>query len=393
MKFIHKLLFSSVLLFFGISCAFAKEVLFSCEYYKPYDSLAGTQELAILCDIYDNYSHQCYMEANNSTASTASNKESILNWTSATILKWKARDYVKENNVCPNYMVVRDDKKVNGYKIYAAPDYESAEELRTKLGASSYHIAQLKGSATGNQVSLAERYMNDAIDNIQNTMDDYSLDSCMDEDAIITRISKCKSIIDAFRTRIYSYKTERDNYVRAGTLSEDHELILTFDSLYEDAQIFLDDAQTELDDEQDKIDEEMNNAASGSGSDSSNNNGDSRPTDTDINLSGLCNETRVARTLKFLGILITLVKIFVPLLIIVLGSIDFGKAMIDGKGDDIPKKVPVLVKRFITGVIIFLVPSVIDFLFGVIDTYSDTMAQYENCWTCLLDPDECNVND
>lgn len=113
----------------------------------------------------------------------------------------------------------------------------------------------------------------------------------------------------------------------------------------------------------------------------------------DISLSGLCNETRVARTLKFLGILITLVKIFVPLLIIVLGSVDFAKAMIEGKGDDIPKKVPVLIKRFITGVIIFLVPSVIDFLFGVIDTYSDTMKQYENCWTCLLDPDECKVND
>lgn len=112
-----------------------------------------------------------------------------------------------------------------------------------------------------------------------------------------------------------------------------------------------------------------------------------------ISLSGLCNETKVARTLKFLGILITLVKIFVPLLIIVLGSIDFAKAMIEGKGDDIPKKVPVLIKRFITGVIIFLVPSVIDFLFGVIDTYSDTMNQYENCWTCLLDPDECKVND
>lgn len=113
----------------------------------------------------------------------------------------------------------------------------------------------------------------------------------------------------------------------------------------------------------------------------------------DIDISQLCNETRVARTLKFLGIIVTLLKIFVPLLIIVLGSIDFAKAMMDGKADEIPKKLPILMKRFIVGVVIFLIPSLIDFLFGVIDTYSETMDQYENCWTCILDPDDCDIND
>ncbi|MCI8394725.1 MAG: hypothetical protein HFH86_04535 [Bacilli bacterium] len=111
----------------------------------------------------------------------------------------------------------------------------------------------------------------------------------------------------------------------------------------------------------------------------------------DINLAGLCYEPRVARTLKFLGILLFIVKVFVPFIIIVLGSIDFGKAMLSGKSDDVPKQVSVLVKRFLIGVVIFMMPSLIEFLFGVLDGYSETMARYHNCRVCILDPDECTI--
>ncbi len=387
MRFIKKISFACALFFTFVLICCAKEVKFSCEYYKPYDSLAGTKEFAILCDIYDDYSHQCYMEVDNSVATTDSNKESILNWTSSYIFKWKARDYVQENNTCPPYLVARDDTKVNGYKVYAAYDYASAEELRTKLGASSHHLAQLKGSASNTQVDQAIKYITEATTNMRETMDNYSLDSCMDEDHIITRISKCRSIIDAFQTRIHSYKTERDNIVSAGTLNTSDSLIIDFDSTYEEALIFLSDSQDELEIEQDKIDAEMSDVDSDTDSD------DKRDPSLNINLSGLCGEAKVARTLKFLGILISLLKIFVPLLIIVLGSVDFAKAMIDGKGDDIPKKLPIVIKRFITGVIIFLIPSIIEFMFGVIDTFSTTVDQYKNCWVCILDPDDCVVDE
>lgn len=113
----------------------------------------------------------------------------------------------------------------------------------------------------------------------------------------------------------------------------------------------------------------------------------------DISLSGLCNEPKVARTLQFLGVILFIVKIFVPFLIIVLGSVDFAKAMIDGKNDEIPKKIPVLIKRVIAGIVVFLIPSIINFLFGVIDTYSETMQQYDNCRVCIFEPDNCNIRD
>lgn len=112
----------------------------------------------------------------------------------------------------------------------------------------------------------------------------------------------------------------------------------------------------------------------------------------DLNLKRYCNEGNVARTLKFIGIMLFLAKIFVPALIIILGSIDFGKAILAGKDDEVKKKVPILLKRVGAGIIIFFIPTIIDFLFSVLDGYSDTMNQYRNCHTCLLNPDQCDVS-
>lgn len=111
----------------------------------------------------------------------------------------------------------------------------------------------------------------------------------------------------------------------------------------------------------------------------------------DLNLKRYCNERNVARTLKFIGLLLFIAKIFVPALIIILGSIDFGKAILAGKDDEVKKKVPILLKRVGAGIIIFFIPTIIDFMFSVLDGYSDTLNQYRNCHTCLLNPDECNI--
>lgn len=113
--------------------------------------------------------------------------------------------------------------------------------------------------------------------------------------------------------------------------------------------------------------------------------------DCNISLHGLCDEPRVARTLKFIGLVIFIIKIFIPLLIIILGCVDFAKAMMDGKSDAIPKKFPILMKRFIAGVIVFMIPTILNILFGVIDTYSETMQKYSNCRVCVFEPDDCEI--
>ncbi len=113
---------------------------------------------------------------------------------------------------------------------------------------------------------------------------------------------------------------------------------------------------------------------------------------SDLDIPKYCNEGNVAQTLKFIGILLFIAKIFVPALIIILGSVDFAQAMMAGKDDEVKKKIPILIKRFAAGIIIFFIPSIIDFLFSVLDGYSDSVSKYSNCRTCILNPGDCKVS-
>ena len=60
-------------------------------------------------------------------------------------------------------------------------------------------------------------------------------------------------------------------------------------------------------------------------------------------------------------------KIIVPILIIVLGMLDFAKAAIASKQDEMKKAQSDFVKRVIAGVVVFFVPVIIDILMGFAD--------------------------
>lgn len=64
---------------------------------------------------------------------------------------------------------------------------------------------------------------------------------------------------------------------------------------------------------------------------------------------------------------LTYVRIIVPILIILLGTIDFAKAVIAGKEDNMKKAQSDFIKRLIAGVIVFLVPTLVDIIMGLAD--------------------------
>lgn len=59
------------------------------------------------------------------------------------------------------------------------------------------------------------------------------------------------------------------------------------------------------------------------------------------------------------------VRIIVPILIILLGMLDFGKAVLAGKQDNMKKAQSDFIKRLIAGVIVFLVPALVDIIMGL----------------------------
>ena len=84
-------------------------------------------------------------------------------------------------------------------------------------------------------------------------------------------------------------------------------------------------------------------------------------------------------------------KIAVPLLIIILGTIDFAKGSFDGGKDSTTTPVKKLIIRLIIGVSIFVLPTIISIILSTVSDYMPQESHIEGCQVCLLRPtsDDC----
>lgn len=112
-----------------------------------------------------------------------------------------------------------------------------------------------------------------------------------------------------------------------------------------------------------------------------------------ISLDSFCAMPTVARTLKFLGLLFVIVKILVPAIIIILGFYNLFQIISSGKYEDAKKYTTNIVKRVLTGVLIFLLPTIVQFIFQTASDFVNdgNEGTFDNCVTCIMDPDECEI--
>ena len=90
---------------------------------------------------------------------------------------------------------------------------------------------------------------------------------------------------------------------------------------------------------------------------------------------------------QIIGKVIFIIKIVVPILIIVLASIDLGKATISSDDKAVSKAAKTLLRRIVTGIIIFFIPLLIKVIFNMVAGFNeDIKKDYENCVVCLTDP-------
>ncbi len=101
--------------------------------------------------------------------------------------------------------------------------------------------------------------------------------------------------------------------------------------------------------------------------------------------------TRLKEPLKFLGHIIFIIKIVVPIILIVFGMIDLFKAVTGGKDGEITKSLKSLVFRIIAGVAIFFVPSIISFIFTLVDDFDNVKSEYDVCQKCILNVSKCDI--
>lgn len=77
---------------------------------------------------------------------------------------------------------------------------------------------------------------------------------------------------------------------------------------------------------------------------------------------------------------ITIIKIVVPILLIIFGMLDLGKAVVASKEDEIKKGQQTFIKRAIAAVIVFFVIQIVQLIVSFVSSKDPNITQCFNCF-------------
>lgn len=104
----------------------------------------------------------------------------------------------------------------------------------------------------------------------------------------------------------------------------------------------------------------------------------------------VCHDVGVLKAMRIISMVITIIKIMVPVLLVIMGVKDLAKAVIQGDDGDIKKFFPLFMGRFFTGVFIFFIPTCVHAVMSVASGYDKTSAKFTDCGKCLTSIKSCN---
>jgi len=94
------------------------------------------------------------------------------------------------------------------------------------------------------------------------------------------------------------------------------------------------------------------------------------------------------RLINIVHIIITIIKFGVPVLLIIFGMLDLGKAVMASKEDEIKKGQQMFIKRLVAAIIVFFVVVVVELVVGVAAGENDK-ENISNCLEAFIKDVEC----
>ena len=89
---------------------------------------------------------------------------------------------------------------------------------------------------------------------------------------------------------------------------------------------------------------------------------------------------------KTIGMFLLVFKIVIPVLLIIFGMIDLGKAVISSDDKAVSKAAKSLLNRVIAGICIFFIPTIVTIAFSIVDGFNDVKGQFNVCKDCISSP-------
>ena len=111
-------------------------------------------------------------------------------------------------------------------------------------------------------------------------------------------------------------------------------------------------------------------------------------TTTGCGVDEFCTDVGVKKTLRYVGYAIFIVKIILPLIIIILASIDLGKAL-GNPDEEIKNSIFTILKRIMSALIIYFIPTILNF--AISDVFD--FKKVKDCAECMFKPFECEISD
>lgn len=113
-----------------------------------------------------------------------------------------------------------------------------------------------------------------------------------------------------------------------------------------------------------------------------------------LNINLMCQELSPA--IQLIGRLLYIFKLFLPLVLIILGIFDIGKAVISSKSEDVKKHMKNFLFKVFVCVIVFFIQDICMIVFGFVGGFNDVKENsgidFDVCYSCMFKPnsDECD---
>ena len=104
-------------------------------------------------------------------------------------------------------------------------------------------------------------------------------------------------------------------------------------------------------------------------------------TSCETSIPGAIIDSKIPHTV---ATIINIIKIAVPILLVVFGSMDLIKGITAGKEDEIKKGQQILIKRIIAGALVFFVFAVVQFLISLVAGSADERTNIMTCANCFI---------
>lgn len=106
------------------------------------------------------------------------------------------------------------------------------------------------------------------------------------------------------------------------------------------------------------------------------------------NVAGLdfCSQNGVKQVMHIIGLIIFFAKITVPLILVIMGTLDFYQSIKDPDSKGMKDQLLKFVKRILAAIIIFFIPTIVNFIFSLVDNAMNYTNNFSDCSDCVFKP-------